>query len=253
MKKMIAGILAVSLAVAGSAVALGACKGKDENTLVIGYTEYAPMNYRDEAGKLVGFDTEFAEKACAELGYTPKFQLIEWDSRFTEIQTKQIDLIWNGMTISEELKENIAVTDAYLENKQIVVVKTENAAKFTDAASVGAAQSIAVEKGSAGASTVTDNGYSCKVNEMLSQAACLLEVKAGTSEIAILDYTMAKAMTGAGTEYEDLTYLDVGYAKEEYGIGLRKEDTDLLEKLNEIIAKYKTDGTFDELTKKYLA
>lgn len=236
------------------AAAVGACGvcAKDEKTLVIGYTLYAPMNYTDDSGKLIGFDTEFAEKACAELGYTPKFQIIDWDEKVNELNSKKIDLIWNGMTISEELKESIAITDPYLENKQVVVTKSENAAKFSDAASVGAAASIAVEKGSAGASTAEDNGYPCTINAMQAQSDCLLEVKTGRSEVAILDYTMAKAMTGAGTDYADLTYVDVGYAGEEYGVGLRKADADLLEALNNIIKTFREDGTLDALVKKYM-
>ncbi len=249
MKKLFATLLAGAVAVCGIA-ALGACK--DENTLVIGYTLYAPMNYKDESGKLIGFDTEFAEKVCAELGYTPKFQLIDWEQKISELESKKIDLIWNGMTITDELKENIAISDPYLENKQVVVMKLEDKDKYTDVASVGAAASIAVESGSAGEATVTDNGYTSKLNKMTAQSDCLLEVKTGSSEVAIIDYTMAKSMTGEGTDYADLTYVDVGYAEEEYGVGMRKEDADLLKQINELIAKYKQDGTLDGLVKKYL-
>ncbi len=256
MKKTVALAMGLAACVA-AAGALGGCgETKEDNTLVIGITIYAPMNYYendDESGKLIGFDTEFAEKACAELGYTPKFQVIDWEQKIFELQSNKIDLIWNGMTITDELKQEIAISDSYLENKQVVVVKAENASKFTDIASVGQAASIAVEGGSAGESTVTDNSYTSKVNKMTAQSDCLLEVKTGSSEIAIIDYTMAKAMTGAGTDYADLTFVDVGYAGEEYGIGMRKEDTDLLKKLNDIIAKYKTDGTLDALTRKYMA
>ena len=251
MKKLFTTLL--TLVMAFSAIcALGAC-GEREKTLVIGYTLYAPMNYKDDSGKLIGFDTEFAEKACEELGYTPKFQIIDWDQKISELQTNQIDLIWNGMTITDELKKNIAISDPYLENKQVVVTKAENAEKFTDVESVGAAASIAVESGSAGESTVTDNGYTSTLNKMTAQSDCLLEVKTGRSEIAIIDYTMAKAMTGENTDFSDLTFIDVGYGGEEYGIGMRKEDTELLEKINALIKKYKTDGTFDALVKKYMA
>ena len=106
---------ALSLAVGlTAAVGLSACS-KPENPIVVGYTVYAPMNYK-ENGKLVGFDTEFAEMALEELGYTPVFQIIDWDNKVFELQTNQIDLIWNGMTITDELKENIAITDSYMKN-----------------------------------------------------------------------------------------------------------------------------------------
>ena len=103
MKKFAAIAIAAMLG-ASALIGMSAC-GKDEKTLKIGITYYEPMNYKDENGKLVGFDTEFAEKACAELGYTPEFVEIDWENKINELVTKKIDLIWNGMTISEELKD----------------------------------------------------------------------------------------------------------------------------------------------------
>ncbi len=249
-------IAAIGLTVALGAAALmgmSACGegGSDGKTLQIGITIYAPMNYY-ESGKLVGFDTEFAELACVELGYKPKFIVIDWDNKINELKTNKIDLIWNGMTISDELKESIAISDPYMENKQVIVAKKEDLAKFSDIASLSAAASIAAENGSAGQTVAEENGYESKLQTLSAQSDCLLEVKTGRSEIAILDLTMAKSMTGEGTDYAELGYLDVGFAGEEYGIGMRKEDTELLASLNGLIAKYKTDGTFDTLIAKYM-
>ena len=208
------------------------------------FTYYAPMNYFDENGKLVGFDTEFAEKACAELGYTPVFKEIDWEKKQIALTTKEIDLIWNGMTIKEELKEYMAITDPYMENKQVVVVRAEEKDRYTDIASLSQATSIAVESGSAGETVTKDLGV--EINGLGKQADCLLEVKSGASDVA------AKAMTGAGTSYADLAYIDVGFEGETYGIGVRKEDNELLAALNRLIAQYETDGTFDALVKKYM-
>lgn len=250
MKKFFAVLLGLALGVT-MLFGMTACGGDDGNTLKIGITYYEPMNYFDENNKLVGFDTEFAEKACAELGFTPKFIEIDWNTKQIALQTKEIDVIWNGMTIKEELREFMAISDAYMENKQVVVVRSADASKYTDVASLAQATSIAVENGSAGELSTAELGVA--LNKMSKQADCLLEVKSGTSDIAVIDLTMAKAMTGAGTDYADLTYIDVGFEGEEYGIGVRKEDTDLLSDLNALIAKYKTDGTFDSLVKKYMA
>lgn len=249
MKKFIAIILILAMS-AICAVCASACSNKDG--LTIGITIYSPMNYYDEDGELIGFDTEFAQKACEELGYTPKFQVINWDNKIFELQSGQIDLIWNGMTVTDELKEQIAVSDPYLENKQVVVVKSQNAANYSTVADILNASSIAVESGSAGESVCAEAGYT-SLNKMEAQSDCLLEVKAGRSDAAVIDLTMAKAMTGDGTDFSGLTYVDVGFEGEEYGIGARKEDGDLLSKLNGLIAKYKTDGTFDSLVKKYMA
>ncbi len=238
---------AVCAVCAGAATA---CASNDDS-LVIGITIYSPMNYYDENDKLIGFDTEFAEKACAELGYFPKFQVIDWDNKISELQTGKIDVIWNGMTITDELKEKIAITDPYMDNRQVVVVKAENADKYSTIADLANASSVAVESGSAGETVCSENGCDSLIKKE-AQSDCLLEVKTGRSEIAVIDYTMARAMTGAGTDYTDLVYKDVGFAAEQYGIGMRKSDEELLKNLNAIIAKYSSDGTFDELIEKYM-
>ena len=134
--KKIAAFLLSAVCFASLMAGTAACNpGKGENELVIGITYYAPMNYFDENGKLVGFDTEFAEKACAELGYTPVFKEIDWEKKQIALTTKEIDLIWNGMTIKEELKEYMSITDPYMENKQVVVVRAEEKDRYTDIAS----------------------------------------------------------------------------------------------------------------------
>lgn len=232
-------------------VGASACGASDGTTLKIGITYYAPMNYFDESGKLVGFDTEFAEKACAELGLTPQFVEINWKYKQNSLIGKEVDVIWNGMTVKEELREYMAISDAYMENKQVVLVRKADVSKYTDVASLKQATSIAVENGSAGETSVAELGVT--VNKMSKQADCLIEVKTGASDIAVLDVTLAKTMTGERSDYGDLTYIDVGFEGEEYGIGVRKEDSKLLADLNALIAKYKSDGTFDSLIQKYMA
>lgn len=95
----------------------------NKGTLVIGITYFAPMNYQDDKGELVGFETEFAKAVCAKLGVTPVFQEISWSAKETELAAKNIDCIWNGMTITAEREENMSVTIPYMENKQVKVVK----------------------------------------------------------------------------------------------------------------------------------
>ena len=104
--------------------------GKDENTLVVGYTIYAPMNYYDDNGEFVGHDTELAELVCEKLGYEVKFVEIQWDYKVMELESNNIDLIWNGMTITDELKESILISDPYMINQQVIVTKSDNASKY---------------------------------------------------------------------------------------------------------------------------
>ncbi len=95
----------------------------EKGTLVIGITYFAPMNYEDENGELIGFETEFAKAVCEKLGVEPVFQEISWNAKETELAAKNIDCIWNGMTITPERVENMSISIPYMQNKQVKVVK----------------------------------------------------------------------------------------------------------------------------------
>lgn len=222
----------------------------DKGTLVIGITAYAPMNYYDENGKLIGFDTEFAEALCAELGLTPEFIIIDWDSKELELKSKKIDCIWNGLTIKEERRENMDFTTAYLMNEQVVVIRAEDAALYTDLSSFNGV-SVVAEVGSAGEDTVYTDMPDAVFTGVTAQSDALLEVKAGTADAAVIDYTMATAMTGEGTDYSELMIVEgIDLMDEEYAIGFRL-GSDMTAKANEIIEKFLADGTLSELAEKY--
>ncbi len=258
MKKIFTLILTVIMAVA-CCLGLTAC-GEEETTLAdgkltIGYTIYAPMNYFDENNdnKFVGFDTELAEAFCKIIGVEADFVEIEWDNKFTDLKSKNIDCIWNGMTITEEAKEKCAVSAAYLENKQVVVCKAENASKYTDINSLSNAASIAYEKGSAGNSVATDLGLDSKGVEVTAQKDALMEVASGASEIALIDITMARVLTGEGTSYENLVFVDVGCEVEEFGVAFRKADEGLAKAFDIFVATCQMTGEYDMLMAKYFA
>ena len=217
--------------------------------LVIGITEYEPMNYYDASGKLIGFDTEFAEAACAKLGLTPEFVVIDWDTKELELSSNKIDCIWNGLTVNEERKANMDFSTSYLKNQQVVVVLASDAAKYADVASF-AGLTVVAEAGSAGAAAIAANMADADFVEVQAQTDALLEVKTGKAAAAVIDLTMANAMTGEGTDYSDLTILPIEMPGEEYAIGFRVGST-ATAKFNEIIAAFSTDGTFDTLAAKY--
>ncbi len=220
---------------------------KDNGKLIIGYTVYEPMNY-EENGVLTGFDTEFAIAVCEELGVEPEFTIINWDTKTVELAGKSIDCIWNGMTITDELKANIAVSDPYVANAQVVVMKSGS--DYTDTSSL-AGKYVAAEQGSAGAAVVeSDAGLSqAEFVGKTVQTDCLMEVAAGTVDAAVLDLSLANAMIGDGTNYSDLVIVDE-LEKEEYGIGFR-QDSDLCTEVNAIMADMKADGSLQTLADKY--
>ena len=253
MKKIFALILAVAVL-----MTMAACGAKTETTdseyvkangkLVVGITDYAPMDYKDENGEWTGFDAEFAKAFAEELGVECEFYVIsDWGKKFMELETKQIDAVWNGMTITEEATSNSSVSNPYVINAQVVVMKADALANYPDAASM-AGLTIAVESGSAGeeaANTIAD----ANIVPLQDQAAALMEVAAGTSDACVIDITMANAMTGEGTSYADLAY-EVSLTSEEYGVSFRK-DSDLTAMFNDFMAKLMADGTLDALAEKY--
>lgn len=225
----------------------------DKGNFVAGITLFEPMNYYDENGELTGFETEFTKAVCEKLGVEAKFQEIEWDKKDIELNAKTIDAIWNGLTVTEERKENMGFSKSYVRNKQVVVIKADNKDKYTDEASMAGA-SCAAESGSAG-QTAIETSSVLSQNEFVGASAqkdVLLEVKAGTVELGVLDYVMAKASIGEGTDYSDLMIVEgVELAPEEYAIGMRKGDTETIEKVNGAIDELVADGTLKALAEKY--
>lgn len=225
---------------------------QNKGDMVIGITYFEPMNYKDDSGELTGFETEFATAVCAELGVTPKFQEIEWDSKEIELNAKTIDCIWNGLTITDERKENMDISTPYMENKQVMVVKSENVDKFSTAEGVKDATVVA-EKESAGEDVAKDDEFFKEANYVAvdSQAKALLEVKSGTADVAIIDYVMSIGTLREGSDYGDLSVVEAqSFAPEQYGIAFRK-GTDTVEKVNAAITTVVENGKLKEIAEKY--
>lgn len=261
MKKVLSVVMALVAAVA-CMFAVTACGNQTDSEYVkaqkqlrVGITVYEPMDYYNEdETDFIGFDADLAKKFAEELGVNVKFVLITWANKVTELKTKEIDCIWNGMTASEELAENIDLSVSYATNMQCVVVKSSNAASYQSVDDVKGANKIAVESGSAGNTVCTETlGLADgKIAAVTAQVNALTEVKAGTSDLAIIDYTMAYSVVGKG-DYSDLAIVDINkiaFDKEEFAIGFRK-GSDLTEKANAFLKKCYTDRTMTALLQKY--
>ena len=220
---------------------------KEKGTLIVGMTDYAPMNYKEDgSNEWTGFDTEFALAFGEKLGVTVEFfELADWGAKVNELNTKNIDCVWNGMTITDELKEAMAMSNPYVINAQVIVCKEANKDIYKDKDAIANAK-IAVEGGSAAEKLVEDLA---NVTPCQNMAATLLEVTSGTCDVAIIDITMAKAMLGEGTSYPNLVYTG-SLSEEQYGIGFRK-GSELCEKVNELMAEMKADGRLQALAAKY--
>lgn len=209
-----------------------------KGTLVVGITDFEPMDYKDENGEWIGFDADMAKAFGESLGVDVEFVEIDWDNKVLELDSKTIDCVWNGMTLTPEVTSAMECSNAYCNNAQIVIVPADKADQYQDTDSLKDLN-FAVEAGSAGEAEVTALGLSC--TPVKAQSDALLEVKSGTSDAAVIDSLMAAAMVGEGTGYADLTYT-VQLNSEEYGVGFRK-GSDLAAALNDFFAAGYADGS----------
>ncbi len=220
---------------------------KKADKLVVGVTVYPPMDYiDDETGEWAGFDAELAKMFADSLGVNCQIVIITWSQKVAELNSKQIDLVWNGMTASDELGQQIDFSVSYAKNAQVVIVKkgsTLTADGLKDA-------TIAVEAGSAGETVAVETVKATKINKVTAMVDALNEVLAGTSDAAIIDLTMAQSVVGK-SNYADLQMIDgVKYGEEIFAVGMRK-DSDIKAKLDEFLKAKYADGTMAKLIEKY--
>ena len=247
MKKIVSLILAILLV----ATCFAGCAAKKE-TVVVGYTIYAPMNYLDDNGKLIGFDTELAEAVFENLGYEVQFKEIQWENKYTDVNSGVIDCIWNGFTCNSKDDDGIARSEKvdfsynYMENRQVVVVKADSA--IAAAADLNGKIGLA-EAGSAGESYAKGfEGVTYK--SAIKQTDTLLEVKAGTADFAVLDAQLAESYVGKG-DYADLKVVDALTSDVEYyAIGFKK-GSELTAKVNAALEELLASGKIQEIAVKY--
>ena len=218
----------------------------EKGTLVVGITDFAPMDYKDADGNWIGFDADMAKAFAKSLGVEVEFSEIEWANKALELEAKSIDCVWNGMTLTDEVKSSMDCSNPYCNNAQIVIVPADKADQYQTVESLKDLN-FAVEAGSAGEKEATALGLT--TTPVLDQATALLEVKSGTADAAIIDSLMAAAMVGEGTNYADLTYT-VDLNSEEYGVGFRK-GSDLTEVFNEFMKAAYEDGSLAKCAETY--
>ncbi len=220
---------------------------QDKGTLIVGITDFEPMDYKDENGDWIGFDADMAKKVAEDLGVEVQFVEIDWDNKILELNNKSIDVVWNGMTLTDEVTSSMECTNAYCNNAQVVVLPADKADEYPDAESMKGTLAFAVEAGSAGEEAAKENEFD--YTALTSQADTLMEVSAGTSDASIIDLLMAGAMIGEGTDYPNLTHT-IELTTEEYGVGCRK-GSDLASYINDEFKKLYEDGTMQQIAEEY--
>ncbi len=220
--------------------------------ITVGYTIYEPMNYFDESGELVGFDTDLAKAVFGAMGYTVIFQEIDWNQKYTDLESGAIDCVWNGFTCNTADDDGILRADKvdfsynYMENRQVIVAKKDSG--IATAADL-AGKLAAVESGSAG-ETYAKTFEGASVKGFLRQTDALFEVNAGTADVAILDAQLAKSYAGKG-DYADIVIIDaLSSDVEYYGIGFKK-GSELTAQVNAQLEALAADGTIAKLAETY--
>ena len=219
---------------------------KTAGKLVVGITDFEPMDYKDEKGEWIGFDADMARAFAESLGVTAEFVEVDWDNKILELDNKTIDCVWNGMTLTNEVKSAMETTNPYCNNAQVVVMKKDKLEAITGEEELKDLQ-FAVEAGSAGEAVAQEKGF--KSVSVSTQADTLLEVDAGTSDASIIDLLMAGATIGDKTSYPGLGY-KFELTSEEYGVGCRK-GSDLAAYINDEFKKFYDDGSLYAIAEQF--
>jgi polar amino acid transport system substrate-binding protein len=211
--------------------------------IVVGLDDhFPPMGFRDEKNELVGFDIDLAKEAAKRLGVEVTFKPIDWAAKESELNGKRIDVLWNGLTITEERKANILFTKPYLENRQIVVVTEKSPIK---AKAELAGKVVGVQDGSSAVDAVQKDATTGKAIKELKKFAdnvtALMDLSAGRLDAIVVDEVVGRYYTAKKPgEYR---VLDENFGTEDYGVGTRKDDTELMAKLQKAMDDMKADGT----------
>ena len=250
MKKLFAILMALVMVLSLMTVSAETATDKqyvlDKGTLVVGITDFAPMDYKDADGNWIGFDADVAKLFAEYLGVKVEFVEIDWDNKILELDAKAVDCIWNGMTLTDAVKNAMETSNPYMNNAQVVVVPAAKADQYQTVESLKDL-AFAVEAGSAGEAEVA--ALNLNYTPVTAQADALMEVAAGTSDAAVIDALMAAAMIGEGTSYANLTYT-IGLNSEEYGVGFRT-GSDLAAELNAFLVKAYADGMLQQVAETY--
>lgn len=255
-------IFAAALAGAMALCVLAGCSAKDADAsvsggdwdgkkLVVGVDDkFAPMGFRDNSNEIVGFDIDLAKKAAEHMGCEVEIKAINWDNKIMELNNGNVDVIWNGFTITEERKKDVLFTKPYLANDQVVVVKNDNADINKIADLEG--KKVVLQKDSSAEEAFDKQDVKSKVaslNKIADNAMGFMEIKNGTSDALIVDSVVAKYYISK----EAGAYRIVGesLAPEEYGIGVKKGNTALLEKLQGALDTMWQDGSAKKISEKW--
>jgi polar amino acid transport system substrate-binding protein len=250
MKKRAIAIILAAVLLVSFVFVLAGCEKKPERTLVLGLDDaFPPMGYRDDKGNLVGFDIDLAKEVCKRLNYELKLQPIDWKLKQQELDSKNVDCLWNGYTITDERLAQNSITQAYMKNRQILVVKADSSIASLDDM---AGKKLALQSGSSAQDALDPSAeFKAKLGSVLqfdTNNKALMDLIAGGCDAVLMDEVVA--LHYVKTEAKCKT-LNVSLADEEYGVGFRKADTALRDAVQKTLKEMAADGTLAKISKEW--
>ena len=224
-------------------------------TYVLGMDDtFAPMGFRDEKGELVGFDVELAQAAAEEMGIKIECQPIDWTVKETELDSGNIDFLWNGYSITPEREKKVLFSDPYMDNRQIIVTLKDSP---VNSKADLAGKRVTVQGESSALEAVTKDEAFVKSLaeppvEYATNTECFKDIEAKRCDAIVVDEVLARYYMKQNGE-DKYKVLEDNFGEEQFAVGMRKDDVALQEALNKALAKLKEDGTYDEIYKKYFA
>ncbi|WP_068455897.1 amino acid ABC transporter substrate-binding protein [Aedoeadaptatus pacaensis] len=224
-------------------------------TYVLGMDDtFAPMGFRDEKGELVGFDVELAQAAAKEMGIKVECQPIDWTVKETELDSGNVDFLWNGYSITPEREKKVLFSDPYMDNRQIIVTLKDSP---VNSKADLAGKRVTVQGESSALEAVTKdeafvNSLAEPPVEYATNTECFKDIEAKRCDAIVVDEVLARYYMKQNGE-DKYKVLDDNFGEEQFAVGMRKDDVALQEALNKALAKLKEDGTYDEIYKKYFA
>ena len=219
--------------------------------IVIGLDDnFPPMGFRNEKNELVGFDISMAQEATRRMGIEAEFKPIDWSAKEAELNGKRVDMLWNGLTITEERKKNIAFTAPYMENHQIIVVPAGSAIK-TKADLAG--KVVGAQDGSSAVDAVKKEEAVFKsLKEFKTfgdNVTALMDLSAGRLEAVVVDEVVGRYYVAK--KPDQYVVLEENFGTEDYGVGVRKDDAELLGKLDKALGEMKADGAAAKIAEQW--
>ncbi|MGC5776670.1 amino acid ABC transporter substrate-binding protein [Paenibacillus pabuli] len=239
-------LISICMIVVAGCSSLGS---KDDNSIIVGIDDkFAPMGFRDDKNEIVGFDIDYARAAAEKMGKEITFQPIDWSSKESELNSGRIDLIWNGYTITDERKDKVLFTKPYLENSQVAVTLADSAITKLDeldGKNVGL-QALSSAADALAASPLKDK---VKTSEFPDNVLALTDLKTKRLDAVIIDEVVARYYMSK--EEGTFKLLDESLAPEQYGIGVKKGNEELLNQLQKALDELNADGKAAEISTKW--